>query len=131
MKEKILYICHKDVSAKVVNDVHPDGVYNTGLNGMKSKSKNVTETKMDFKDNDRNTQLGTKPVNLAKDFNDYKISQVNIEIDNTMRTSLKADAIKRMFTANKLFYLNQRTYINPIPANNYQDYSFELINIQF
>ena len=49
-KDKLFYRYNTDVSAKVVTDVHPDGVIMPNINGMKRKKD---ESLMDFKDQDR------------------------------------------------------------------------------
>lgn len=128
IKEKILYICHKDVSAKVVKDVHPDGVYNSALAGMK---KSDEESTMDFKDYDRNSITGAKSVNMAKDFNDYKVSQVNIDFDLPQSNGLKTDVIKKLTRIDKFFYINQRDYKDYLKSDKFEDFDFQLINLQF
>lgn len=56
VKDKIFYRYNTDVSAKVVTDVHPDGVIMPNVNGMKHKKD---ESMMDFKDEDRIDSLET------------------------------------------------------------------------
>lgn len=128
LKEKISYICHKDVSARMVRNTHSDGVFNVGLDGMKKSSY---DNMLDFKDNDRNSSIGTKPTNVAKTFNDYNVSQVNIDIQNNQGYVLKTDAIKKLNSRSRLLFLNQRKYVDKAPITNFNSYKFELINIRF
>ena len=127
IKEKIMYICKKDVSAKVVKERHPDGVYNSGLSGMKNVSY---DSNLDFKDNDRNSVIGTKPMNIAKDFDDYKVTKVDIDMNND-GSVLKTDFIKKLSSHKRLFFINQRLYPDVNSISGYGDYGFELINLQF
>ena len=129
IKDKIMYICHKDVSARVVKDVHSDGVLNPKVSGMKNKSG---ETLLDFKDNDRNSKYGTKPVNQATCFNDYSVTQVDMNLTSSNTPLLKTDSIlKRLKQSNKLFYLNQTKYNEPKIPEFYSDYGLEFVNLQF
>lgn len=56
VKDKIFYRYNTDVSAKVVTDVHPDGVIMPNISGMKRRKD---ESLMDYKDEDRIESLET------------------------------------------------------------------------
>lgn len=155
-KQKLCFWYKADVSAKMIDEVYPDGVIRPELSGKNAKSNNQEE--YDIESSTESITVIEKPVSLKKQFIEHKVAEkTRLDYMNRFQSKIeqkeldsianvvkeksplitemplfKTDAIlKRRKPANKSLYINQNNYKDYSNPKTFNDFCYELINLKF